>query len=372
MRFVLAALIGLAGLGSARAQDAAPYDSLADWGAALFFDADLSAARTQSCATCHDPARGFSDPRPGAVSLGDDGESRGARNAPALGYAKFAPPFHRDETGAYIGGQFHDGRARDLEAQAIGPMMNPVEMALSGPEQVAQRVLEKPRYRASLAVLGGADPSDPEAVAALTAKAIAAFESEPQFSSFDSKYDRFLRGEAELSDQEELGRLLFFSQQFTSCNACHQLRETPGAANETFTNYAYHNIGVPANPDLLRAGQAPDRGLLDNPEISDPALAGKFKVPSLRNVALTGPYMHNGVFSDLRTVLLFYNSFNSNRAERQINPETGQPFGPPETPGTLSRAELERGPALNDQRIAALEAFLRSLTDQRYEGLLSE
>ncbi len=117
---------------------------------------------------------------------------------------------------------------------------------------------------------------------------------------------------------------------------------------------------------------APDKGLLDNPAVTDPAQAGKFKVPSLRNVAVTGPYMHNGVFENLRTVVLFYNTYNSRSEARQINPETGQPFGPPEVEGTLSMEELTTGPALEDDRIDALVAFLKTLTDARYEDLLEE
>ena len=113
-----------------------------------------------------------------------------------------------------------------------------------------------------------------------------------------------------------------------------------------------------------------DHGLLENPAVEDKAQDGKFKVPSLRNVAVTGPYMHNGVFKDLRTVVLFYDKYNSKSAKRQINPETGKPWGPPEVPGTLSMTELEHGPALKDQRIDALVAFLKTLTDKRYEPLL--
>ena len=115
-----------------------------------------------------------------------------------------------------------------------------------------------------------------------------------------------------------------------------------------------------------------DRGLLDNPNISDPAEAGKFKDPTLRNVAVTGPYMHNGVFQDLRTVILFYNKYNSQAEARQINPETGQPFAAPEVAQNISLEELETGPALDDKRIDALVAFLKTLTDARYEPLLEE
>ncbi len=87
-----------------------------------------------------------------------------------------------------------------------------------------------------------------------------------------------------------------------------------------------------------------------NPLVDDPRQAGKFKVPTLRNVAVTGPYMHNGLFEDLRTVVLFYNRYNSTAAPRQINPETGLVFGMPEIPQTLAVEELTHGPALTDQK----------------------
>ena len=96
--------------------------SLDALGRALFFDTNLSAARTLSCASCHDPSRGFIDARDngvrGAVSRGDDGRALGDRNAPSAAYAALVPPFSRDPQGEYVGGLFHDGRARDLVEQA--------------------------------------------------------------------------------------------------------------------------------------------------------------------------------------------------------------------------------------------------------------
>lgn len=362
-------------------QEAAPYPSLEAWGEALFFDTNLSANRTQSCATCHDPARAFTDPRETeaglAVSLGDDGHSLGDRNAPTAAYAKFSPAFTRTPEGKWKGGQFHDGRAATLADQAAGPPLNPIEMGMPDAAAVAARLAEDPRHAATLRALGGAGAaSDPDLAFAAVARAIAAFEQTETFAPFDSKYDRYLRGEARLSDEEELGRLLFFSQQFTNCHLCHQLNPGPLTEKETFSNYEYHNIGVPPNPAAralngLGAGHV-DHGLLENPAIDDPAQDGRFKVPTLRNVAVTGPYMHNGVFADLRTVILFYNKYNSRKASAGINPETGQPYDAPEVPGTLSLEELEHGPALDDARIDAIVAFLNTLTDARYEHLLPQ
>lgn len=363
------------------ADDLASLDSKAALGQALFFDVNLSRNRTQACATCHDPDFAFTDPReaPGAghaVSLGDDGVSLGDRNTPSAAYARFAPPFHRDEEGRYVGGQFWDGRAADLGEQAGGPPLNPLEMGMPDKAAVVERLRENPAYVTAFEALFRAGVlEDSEAGYAAMTDSIAAFENTPVFAPFDSKYDRFLRGEEKLSEQEELGRVLFFSQQFTNCHLCHKLAsDSTAARQETFSNYRYHNIGIPANP-AMRAARGDgvgisDPGLLNNPAINDPAEAGKVKVPSLRNVAVTGPYMHNGVFKDLRTTILFYNKYNSKSAKNQTDPETGEPWGPPEVDGNLSLTELEHGPALDDKRIDALVAFLKTLTDRRYEHLL--
>jgi cytochrome c peroxidase len=346
-------------------------------GERLFFDVNLSANRTQSCATCHDPGYGFADPR-GMASPGDDGVSLGDRNAPTASYAAFTPPFHRNEEGEWIGGQFIDGRASTLEDQAGGPPLNPIEMGMADEAAVVARLREDPAYREAFPVLfGDGVLDDVDAAYDAMTRAIAAFERTDLFAPFDSKYDRYLRGEVELSREEELGRVLFFSPQFTNCAECHRLRRSPIDPRETFTDYSYHNVGTPENHALREMNGIPpgtiDEGLADNPAVAgDPAQRGKFRTPTLRNVAVTGPYMHNGVFEDLRTVVLFYNIYNTRNEARRINPETGEPFGPPPVPDTLSLEELEQGPALDDRRVDALVAFMRTLTDARYEYLLED
>lgn len=343
----------------------------------LFFDTDLSRNRTMACATCHAPEAGFVDPRQGpagkAVSLGDDGVSLGDRNAPSAAYAALAPDFRFAADGSPLGGQFLDGRAAGLAAQAGGPPLNPAEMAMPDEASVVARIREKPALARRFEEVFGADvfADTGRAYGALTA-ALARFERTPDFMPFDSRYDRYLRGEYQMTAQEELGRVLFFSRQFTNCNLCHQLKPA-GAEGETFSNYSFHNIGVPANASLeaVKGKAIADAGLGAHPAFAGKAeVAGRFKVPSLRNVAVTGPYMHNGVFGDLRTVILFYNKYNTKAARRQIDPETGQPWATPEVADNLSLRELETGPALDDRRIDALVAFLRTLTDRRYEALL--
>ncbi|BDW89295.1 methylamine utilization protein MauG [Thalassospira tepidiphila] len=358
-----------------------PFENLADLGEALYFDTNLSANRTMSCATCHDPSTGFRDPRvdvaSGAFSLGDDGESLGDRNAPTASYAKFSPPFHVREDGVAVGGQFWDGRAMDLAEQAGGPPLNPIEMGMPDKASVVARLHEDDDYVAGFKALFGNDVwSDADQAYGAMTKAIAAFEEGDEFAPFDSKYDRFLRGEYKMTPEEELGRVLFFSQQFTNCNTCHMLKTSPTAEGETFTNYEFHNIGVPRNVATRDAVQKDvgftDNGLLDNAAIDDPAYRGKYKTPSLRNVAVTGPYMHNGVFADLETVVRFYNKYNSKAEINQTNPETGRPWGEPEVAETISLKQLEQGDALDEKRIDAIVAFLKTLTDARYEPLLEQ
>ena len=352
-------------------------------GEALFHDVNLSKNRTQSCATCHMPQRAFSDRNDvsdgNPVSLGDDGTSLGDRNAPSATYAALSPPFGKDAEGAFLGGQFWDGRASSLEEQAAGPPVNPIEMGMPDGHAVAARIAGNMAYvKAFERLYGPGALKDPAETFRAATKAIAAYERTPEFSPFDSKYDRYLRGEVKLTDQEELGRTLFFSSQFTNCNLCHDVKARDGRLEHaTFTSYKYFNIGVPVNSAIREAnGSKPDRldlGLAENPVVNgDPKERGKFKVPSLRNVAVTGPYMHNGVFSDLRTVILFYNKYNSKKKSRQINPETGARWAAPEIADNIDLEKLETGPALDDQRIDALVAFLVTLTDKRYEHLLDK
>lgn len=358
-----------------------PFADKAALGEALFFDTSLSANRTESCATCHDPSTAFRDPRfdvaNGAFSQGDDGKSLGDRNAPMAAYAMFSPTFHVRADGVAVGGQFWDGRAADLAEQAGGPPLNPIEMGMADKQTLIARLQGDADYEAGFKALFGDDVwADDDAAYLAMTQAIAAFEHTEEFAPFDSKYDRFLRGDYKMTPTEDLGRVLFFSQQFTNCNTCHMLKESPTAEGETFTNYEFHNIGVPRNVATREAVgkdvSFTDNGLLDNPAIKDAAYKGKYKTPSLRNVAVTGPYMHNGVFSDLETVVRFYNKYNSKAKANQTNPETGKPWGDPEVANTLSLDKLEQGDALDDKRINALVAFLKTLTDARYEPLLAD
>jgi cytochrome c peroxidase len=235
--------------------------------------------------------------------------------------------------------------------------------------------MENPAHVAGLQEHFGSSIFDDKAAAfRAISESIVAFENTEQFAPFDSKYDRFLRGEYELTVQEELGRKLFYSRVF-NCHACHLIDERELRPNAEFTTFRYHNIGVPVNEAAREQNglgtDHRDLGLLENVNIDDPAEAGKFKVPTLRNVAVTAPYMHNGVFEELETVVVFYNKFVLTNPESQTNPETGELWGEPEVPPGLADLELlEDAQPVSPMQVGLLVAFLELLTDQRYEHLL--
>jgi cytochrome c peroxidase len=343
-------------------------------GQILFFDKNLSQNRTQSCATCHNPNSAFVDDRSNGISkmasLGDDNKSLGDRQAPTASYSKFSPNFHFDEKKQkYIGGQFWDGRAATLEEQAGGPPLNPIEMGMANKKEVINRIKENDLYVSSFKNLYGEDILNDEKKAydALT-QIIASFERTDEFSPFDSKYDKYLKGEYDLTALEDLGKSLFFSNNNNSCATCHVLKGED-KKGETFTNYEFHNIGTPANQELRAKNGVKDidKGLLNNPSVTDEKQMGKYKVPTLRNVAVTAPYMHNGVFSDLRTVVEFYDKYNNK--DRIINKETNKAWDEPEVKDTISLKEL-KAKELSDRKVEALVAFMELLTDEKYEHLL--
>jgi cytochrome c peroxidase len=285
------------------------------------------------------------------------------------------PQFRITADGSYEGGLFLDGRATGLADQVKEPLLNPAEMALpvaALPDRLAENTAYVDTFRA---LLGPSSMDSPERTLQSVATAIAAYESTAEFASFDSKYDRFLRGEAELTRDEEIGRTLFFSE-LINCNRCHLIDRREYRPNEVFTNYRYHNIGIPANQQLRqqngRGENHVDAGLAHNHLVNDTAQAGRFRVPSLRNVAVTGPYMHNGVFRKLETAILFYNRFLLGNDGRLVNPETGRPWDPPEVPVTIDAELLRGGQPLTEERVRHLVAFLETLTDARYEHLLKE
>lgn len=232
-------------------------------GKQLFFDGRLSADNKVSCATCHDPAKGFSNGD--QFATGVEGK-KGGRNSPTV----INSAFHTF--------QFWDGRAKTLEEQALGPIGNPIEMNMKL-EDVVAKLNKIEGYKQQFQKVFGTDVTS-EGIA----KAIAAYER--TLLSGDAPYDRFKAGDkTALSEAAQRGMKLFFGK--ANCSACH--------SGPNFTDNAFHNIGV-AGTDEGR--QVISKSLGDK---------GAFKTPTLREIARTAPYMHDGSMKTLEEVVEHYN-----------------------------------------------------------------
>ncbi len=350
-------------------------------GEKLYFDKNLSSTRSISCATCHNPLQAFidnrfdSNPVYGALSVGDDNTTLGGRNSPTVAYAKFIPDFLKIDEDTYIGGQFWDGRANNLKEQAKGPFLDAAEMMMPNESAVVSRVKENRDYIEEFQNLYGDDifNNDEKAYDAI-AEVIAEYEKIPEISPFNSKYDRsklpyYHIDHYEMTDQEKYGYLLFFSDE-THCKSCHTTSSATESSIETFTNSHYENIGIPKNIEALlaRDGNTDKIDLGLGEDINESKHYGKFKVPTLRNVAVTAPYMSNGVFKELKTVIKYFDYMAGNG--HPINPETNQPWREAEVNSTINHETLKTLKPLTDEKIDALESFLKLLTDKEYEGLL--
>jgi cytochrome c peroxidase len=369
-------------------------------GKLLFEDTNLSLRRNQSCATCHSlapatgtvPAPGFVDPvnvsGGTAVSTGSVAGRFGALNAPSAGYAAFSPFFHWDaEEGLYVGGQFWNGRAATLAEQARQPLLNPVEMAMPSAWAVVTRVKQNPEYIKRFRAVYGLDlsavparadaPADatppPGALAVFdrTAQAIAAFEKSRSFNRFTSKFDFVLAGRTTLSRLERQGLELFENEK-SKCSECHTSK--PGKAPDggllppLFTDFTYDNLGLPRNVNIP-GNPPPDPGLAGHPQIRDTPMAaaerGKHKVMGLRNIAVTAPYGHNGVFRTLEEIVHFYNTRDAKPevCADNTDPRFGKTCWPAPEIGENVNTEELGNLKLSAREEEALVAFMKTLTD---------
>ncbi len=326
----------------------------------LFFDKNLSTPIGQACADCHSPETGFANPNTDyPVSQGIHNDRFGNRNDLPAAYAAFSPKFHYDaDEGIYVGGQFWDGRAADLVEQAKGPFLNPLEMANPEGRTVVEKVSESEYADLFRKVFGVAAFDDPNKAYDMVAEAIAAYEKSSELNQFSSKYDLYLAGKVTLSEQERRGLELFEDEDKGNCAACHPSQPDVDGTPPLFTDFTYDNLGIPRNPEnpfyYLPKNLNPsgvyfvDLGL--GGVLNKPSEDGKFKVPSLRNVANTAPYLHNGIFKNLRQVVVFYNT-------RDVGP-----WPPPEVRMNVNRDELgDLG--LTEQEIDDMVAFIHTLTD---------
>lgn len=291
-------------------------------GRLLYFDPVLSGPNTLSCATCHHPDFGFADGR--QLGMGVGGRGIGPERTGGAELKRHTPTVWN---AAYSHLQFWDGRATDLEDQAGNPITAHDEMS-QNPDELVRELLAIPGYVDRFTHVFGGTPE--EAVTFENVKrAIAAFER--TVVSFNSRFDRYTQGDMNaLTDQEKRGLKLFRSVK-TRCFECHRF---PHFADDTF-----RVIGVPP-----LEGHEPDIG---RAEVAGQGPQFAFKVPTLRNVELTAPYMHNGVFATLEEVVDFYAKGG------------GRQFKDP-VPGIDDKIGKF---TLTEEEQSDLVAFLKSLTD---------
>ncbi|MDB4608238.1 hypothetical protein OAH10_00785, partial [bacterium] len=314
---------------------------LAALGGKIFLDTSLSNPPGQGCVSCHSPNDAFADPRrisPGAVK-----GRVGRRNAPSLMYAALIPSQRLedtyDENGEleYIveGGLFLDGRAHDLLDQVRHPFFDKNEMNISGAKELAGK------FRNGDYAKEFEDLTDKE-INEKTFEALVAFLREPMFRPFNSRIDEYWAGDKEaLSLSEKRGLDVF--QTSGGCSTCH-LTGVASWPKPLLTDSGFDNLGAPAIGKI-------DPGL--GAVTGKAGELGKFKVPSLRNVALTAPYLHNGSIKTLKEVVELYN-------KRDIEPER---WGVTNYPRTVNHEDMgDLG--LTDQEVDDLVALLAAFTDQ--------
>lgn len=346
----------------------------------LFHDPRLSEPAGQSCASCHDANVAFTDPDKWTpTSQGANPKLFGSRNTPTAMYMAFSPAFHFDaDERIYVGGQFLDGRAATLEEQAKGPFLNPLEMANTSKQQVVDKVRAADYAPLFRQVYGPDAFSDTDAAYDRIADAIAAFERTPAFHRFTSKYDAYLAGKAKLTGQEMRGLELFEREDKGNCAACHASRPDKDENKDVpplFTDFTYDNLGVPKNPNNRFYGMSKqhnpdgrkfvDKGL--GGFVNSPAEDGKFKVPTLRNIALTAPYMHNGYFMTLKGVVDFYNTRDTKPACPREFVEDDEAIGKGCWPAAEVAENVNRDELgdlkLSEQDVDDIVAFMHTLTD---------
>lgn len=382
-------------------------------GRSIFFDANLSnPVGSQACASCHMPQVGFAGEGDGPGFVQGIGQGAvtgkfGGRKPPVAAYASFSPQlqlvqFVPDPADAGVvfheplqifkGGLFWDGRATGLRLgspaaeQALGPFLNPVEHNVADKLTILTTIKKSNYYNLWKQAFGFEISTNTQAeIDAMydnVGRAIAAFEESSEVNKFSSKYDAFLKGKVRLTDAETRGLALFSVR--AECYGCHIISSPDGGKTPPlFTDYQYHNVGLPKNTatpnkemltktDFGLGGEL--ESTLTNGQFKYPAnwraLAvenyGKFKTPSLRNVAAgtNRRYMHNGIFNSLEQVVHFYNTRSVPGAGwgQGADFKTWAQMGGPEVNQNLE-IHGAGNLGLTAAQEADLVAFLKTLTD---------
>jgi cytochrome c peroxidase len=343
----------------------------------LFHDPRLSAAGNLACVSCHVQARGHADAEGVFLPLGGPAlDQQGLRSSPTLNYLNDNRAFAFDGQGSPSGGFTWDGRADSRAAQALGPLLAANEMAHASHAAVVARVRTLPYFEQLLSASAlDAAASDAQVLQALQTALQSYQAGDADYQPYTSKFDAVQDGRATFTAQEARGLALFNSPQQGNCASCHSSRPPAGQSRALFTNFGYFALGVPRNHSTATADPAYfDLGLC-GPVRTDLAhrtdLCGMFKVPTLRNVALTAPYFHNGAVATLQDAVSFYatrdidparwypvidgvvDRFNDLPAAYRGNVNQQPPFG----------MQAGQPPRLNAQDVQDLVAFLNTLTD---------
>ncbi|MFO1265146.1 MAG: cytochrome c peroxidase [Rhodoferax sp.] len=356
-------------------------------GQAIFGDTDLSEPRGTACVACHQPSQGFAGNHGSRIGVaqGSLPTSLGLRNAMPTAYSARVPALHfvtaDGETEAQ-GGHFWDGRVDTLAQQALGPLLNPLEMNNPSKRAVVDKIAAARYAPLFRQVFGATVFNDTEAAFASIGVAVEAFEREA-LQPFSSKFDAMVRGQVSFTPAEARGMALFMDPRRANCAGCHKMNPGSGKPQDSlFSDFTYYATGIPRNTAIPRNANAAffDLGLC-GPERAAPTLptdvvpgvtidnfCGKFRMPTLRNVAERPAYMHNGFFKDLSEVVRFYST-------RASNPQRW--YGPRGVPNDLpthylgnverTKAPFNRrvgdAPLLNDGEVADIVAFLHTLSD---------
>ena len=347
---------------------------LAVIGKQVFEDTSLSEPAGQGCITCHQRDKGLATNN--VVETGVVAGHFGTRNTPSLGYLRFSPDFSLGSDGP-VGGFFRDGRAATFTAQAEQPFLNPDEMANPDIAHVIAKIAVAP-YAAQFKAIWGDHVFDDQTLAFdRLGMALAAYQREDNdFAPFTSRFDLWRQGKVQFTANEQRGFALFNDPLKGNCAACHPSTGPDPKTPPLFTDFSFDNLGLPRNM-LIPANADPDYFDLgicgpERTDIKDQSLCGQFKVPTLRNIALTAPYFHNGVITTLRETVRFY-------VTRDTNPELWYPtvdgvvqkFNdlPQRYHGNVNTLEVPynrhpgEAPALDDEEIDRVVDFLNTLTD---------
>jgi cytochrome c peroxidase len=372
---------------TAQAEALALRDDRARLGQQIFNDPDLSEPRGTACVACHQPNQGFAGNHGSRIGVaqGSLPTSLGLRNAMTNSYVGFIEPLSfitTDGETEASGGHFWDGRADTLAQQALGPLLNPLEMNNPSRRAVVDKIAASryaPLFRQQF---GAAIFNDTDAAFTQIGVAIEAFER-AALQPFSSKYDTMVRGTTSFTPPEARGMALFMDPARANCAGCHLMNPGSGKPEDSlFSEFTYYATGIPRNMAIPRNADPAffDLGLC-GPERTAPTLpatvaagvtianfCGKFRMPTLRNVAERPAYMHNGVFNNLADVVRFYST-------RKSNPQ--RLYGPSGVPNDLparylgnleaTKAPFNRaataGPLLTEPEVADLVAFLHTLSD---------